>query len=56
VRDVSDGRAANSRLVPIRCLNDEKLRAGDSLSSLSAERSEWVKSETDSSLFLRPDR
>ena len=46
----------NSRPVPIRCLNDEKLRVGDTLFSWSAERSELVKSETDSSLFLRPDR
>ena len=44
---VSDGNTADSRLARIHWVNDEKLSVGDTLFSLSSDRSEGVKIEPD---------
>jgi SAM-dependent methyltransferase len=53
VRDESDGNTADSRQALMRWLNDEKLSVGDTLFSLSADRSELVKSEPNEFVLVK---
>jgi predicted O-methyltransferase YrrM len=53
VPGVSDGNGADSRLARLQWLSDEQLLVGDTHFSLSADRSEGVKSEPDEFALLK---
>jgi hypothetical protein len=53
VPGVSDGNSAYSRLARLQWLSEEQLMVGDTHFSLSADRSDWVKSQPDEFALLK---